>query len=269
MQPFLRWAGSKRKSLPQLMPYWNAGYSRYVEPFAGSACLFFGILPESAYLSDINLELINTYRMIRLDPSLVVEAIKRLLTGREAYYRIRALRLSKLTEVERAARLIYLNQYCFNGLYRTNKSGHFNVPFGNRKGTIFKDFSAIYSASSVLRGCRLECADFEETLDNARKGDFVYLDPPYFTTEKRVFGEYDLRQFTSTDLGRLTKSLIRLDKHKVAFLMSYDASDEAEFLFSKWRTRRIPVQRNIAGFVGSRKVEHELLITNIEGMVNG
>lgn len=131
--PFLRWAGSKRKIIPILLDLAPAKFARYVEPFAGSACLFFALRPAQAILSDINVELINTYQTLKANVEGVIKHLSLLNCGEEEYYRIRSQANSKMTNEKRAARFIYLNRFCFNGLYRTNKQGKFNVPYGAHK----------------------------------------------------------------------------------------------------------------------------------------
>jgi DNA adenine methylase len=166
-KPILRWAGSKRQLLGELVKYWPGGSTRYIEPFAGSACFFFHLVPNQAILGDLNSDLINTYRFLRRDVERVIECLRRLPTGKKAYYRIRALSPSTLTEPEQAARFIYLNKYCFNGLYRTNRRGEFNVPFGDNKGQNAIDEDAIRTAAKLLEGVRFVDGDFEHTLSFA------------------------------------------------------------------------------------------------------
>ncbi len=138
--PFLRWAGSKRKLLPVLREYWNPSYSRYVEPFAGSACLFFHLQPSKALLGDINRDLMFTYRQVRRDLPAVLSALRKFKGNKKEYLRLRAISPTELEDAERAARFIFLNRYCFNGIYRTNLQGSFNVPYGGlRAGYIPPD----------------------------------------------------------------------------------------------------------------------------------
>lgn len=131
-QPFLRWAGSKRKQLPILSRFWNAGFSRYVEPFMGSACLFFELQPKNAMLADINSDLIRTFLAVRDHPQAVANRLAKIPLGKRSYYFIRKQKLSDLDGVDAAARFIFLNRFCFNGLYRTNEAGRFNVPQPSR-----------------------------------------------------------------------------------------------------------------------------------------
>jgi len=259
----VRWAGSKRKLLPVLMPYWNSKkFKRYVEPFAGSACLFFELNPKAALLGDLNTELISTYKSVRRDPDLVLECFKRLPKGEKNYYRIREIDPASLSDFDRAARFLYLNRWCFNGLYRTNKAGKFNVPYGGRHKISQLDEETLFRSSKTLKGATLVNADFEKTIARAKKGDFYYMDPPYVVESRRVFAEYLPGTFISKDLERLGKMVEKLDKKGVHFLVSYADCALIRRLFKKWHIQRIWTRRNIAGFSGSRRGTYELLISN-------
>lgn len=183
--------------------------------------------------------------------------------GKTEYYRIRGMNPNTLSETEMAARFIYLNRYCFNGLYRTNLKGQFNVPYGDHKGNHRIDEERIIQASAVLQNAQLICGDFEESLKYARRGDFVYLDPPYIVAETRVFSEYLENSFNQRDLDRLDEVLHRMNTQGILFIVTYADSAESKRLFRPWKTRRVQIRRNIAGFVGSRKVAYELIATNM------
>jgi len=257
-------------SLPFLKPFCEQITGNYVEPFAGSACLFFDMEPEGAILGDLNRELMCAMRAIRRDVYRVLECLRRLPRGKAAYYRIRAMKPDELSEPEIAARFLYLNRYCFNGLYRTNLAGGFNVPYGPPKKSSPHpevDEDLIVSASRLLRRALLVNGDFEETLRHVEPGDFVYLDPPYATDEARVFREYVPGSFSTHDLARLSDALSRLDQIGAEFLISYCDSAEAEALLRKLNPVRIPTRRNIAGFVGHRRIAHELIATNSRKVV--
>ena len=262
MKPFLRWAGSKRQLLSELRLYWHENFNRYIEPFAGSSCFFFDIEPLHALLGDINQELIHTYRMVKNDPGIVIEALRRMPINRKAYYKIRDLDFKSLTEAERAAAFLYLNRFCFNGLYRTNKQGKFNVPYGDHKGNIEFDFTGIIDASIKLKNTQLICCDFEYLISMAQPDDFIYLDPPYWV-EGRSFSEYHANSFAAKDLDRLSSCLERLDRIGAKFLVSYADCKEGYRALGKWHLRYVRTKRNIAGFVSSRKTSPEILASNI------
>lgn len=261
-RPLLRWAGSKRKLLPQLLANLPENFDRYVEPFAGSACLFFSLRPKRALLADINEDLIGTYRAIKKSPESVAQALKRLKRDESTYYRIREAQNSALTPENRAARFIYLNRLCFNGLYRTNKDGKFNVPYGGEKSGKLPDLQQLKNYSSLLKRARLLPATFEETLEEVKSGDFVYIDPPYCIKSRRVFNEYSNAAFGPDQLKRLRQQMIRLDKAGIQFLVSYGYSAEALALSTGFERVELMVQRQIAGFSCDRRKSREIMIKN-------
>lgn len=262
MIPLLRWAGSKRKLLPTLLDLAPDGFDRYVEPFAGSACLFFALETKHAILTDINEDLINLYLEIRDNVEAVIECVTDFKCTKEEYYSIRALDLNQLSPPRRAARFIYLNRYCFNGLYRTNKRGDFNVPYGGYKCGVLPPASTLRSCSIALRDVILAATSFEKTLQEVRSGDFVYIDPPYSIRSRRVFNGYSHFNFGDDQLTTLRSHLKRLDHLGVSFLVSYGLSKEAKDLGKNFDCREVVVHRNIASFANKRRKSRELLITN-------
>jgi len=259
--PLLRWAGSKRQLLDELKFYWPPTAKRYVEPFCGSACLFFNVAPKHAVLGDINGDLVGTYRAIRTNPTNVWRQYRAIRATKIEYYRVRRKSPSELKPTARAARFLFLNRYCFNGLYRTNKQGHFNVPYGGCKQPSLYP-SSLLAASKLLRRAKFISGDFENTLSEVKAGDFVYLDPPYALESRRIFSEYDKNGFSVRDLDRLCDELRRISASGAWFLLSYADTQATRVLFKEWFTRRIVTRRNIAGFAGHRKKSHELLVAN-------
>lgn len=260
---FLRWAGSKRKLIPNLSKYWSEEFSRYVEPFAGSACLFFSIGPDKALLADINKGLIDTFIQVRDNVEKVLGEIKVLKKGEKYYYKIRSQDPNLLTPVKQAARFIYLNRYCFNGLYRTNLSGEFNVPYGSdrKNGKIPKD-EIFYHCSDLLQNAQLIHGDFENTFRHIESGDFIYIDPPYSVRNKRVFTEYGPANFGWNEIIKLREWLEDINSRGITFLVSYAESPEAKILSNGFYQERIQVRRSIAGFSSNRKTVNEIIITN-------
>jgi DNA adenine methylase len=260
--PFLRWAGSKRKLVPVLRKFAPNEFERYVEPFAGSACFFFDLRPARAILGDINHELMATYREIKWRVDDVIAALEPLKPSRDGYYRVRGLDLDKLTASERAARFIYLNRFCFNGLYRTNRAGEFNVPYGAARSGHLPSREALRAASVQLKKVRLKSAHFVEVLKDVSVGDFVYMDPPYSVKSRRVFKEYSAEQFSQDDLVALKSAMHDLDRRGIRFLVSYAASREGDYLREDFSSSYVDVPRHIAGFVGNRRSSREVLIHN-------
>jgi DNA adenine methylase len=213
-------------------------------------------------LGDLNPELIATYRALRRDAGLVCECLRRLPVTEHDYYRIRAIDPKPLSETETAARFLYLNRNCFNGIYRTNLSGRFNVPYGPPKNGAGFDYSRIIEAAKLLTRTELVHGDFSETLSRVEPGDFVYLDPPYAVADRRIFSEYYHKTFSIHDLSRLGEHLNKINRIGATFVISYADSKEARALFSSWATKRVRARRNIAGFAANRRHAYELIATN-------
>jgi DNA adenine methylase len=267
-KPILRWAGSKRKLLGKLKGFWRPHHRRYVEPFAGSACLFFELEPRRAILGDSNAELIQLYRLVKTDAHALYARLCRIPRDAATYYRWRSKDPDALDEQTRALRFLYLNRNCFNGIFRTNIAGQFNVPFGAKHGKpIGKLEKADYiRAAEQLTAARLIAGDFSKTLELVKAGDFVYLDPPFAVSSKRrrLFTEYGKNVFGPSDVERLAVALSELDKEGADFLVSYADCKEARFLARNWNAKRLSVRRHIAGFSAHRKNASEWLITNCQ-----
>lgn len=259
----MRWAGSKRKLLPAISELMPSTFDRYVEPFVGSACLYFHLNPKKAILGDINQDLINTYTRVSRDPGAVTAKLK-LLDDRSpgAYYQVRSIDPDTLSLDDRAARFIYLNRLCFNGLYRTNLSGKFNVPYGGERTGDFPTPDEIMFASRSLKNATLIGASFEKVLAKVKTGDFVYLDPPYSISNRRVFNNYSNDVFGLKNLAILRQELERFDRSGIPFLLSYGLSKEGLALAKGFKTHHRVVQRQISGFATHRKVAREMLVTN-------
>lgn len=260
-RPFLRWAGSKRQLIPTLSEFFDAKkHSRYIEPFAGSACLFFSIGPKKAILGDINGELIRTYRDVKYRCNEVTDRLRRFRKSEKEFLQRRKPNRRRSSRAHRAARFIYLNRCCFNGIYRTNLKGEFNVPYGGEgSGSIP---GTLRDHARALRSAVLVSGDFEKVLRRVKPGDFVYLDPPFSVDSRRVFREYDASQFDFGSIWRLRVWLEELAANNVNFLVSYAVCREAWFLAEGFQTKIVRVRRNVAGFAKHRRYARELLIFN-------
>lgn len=265
IRPLIRWAGSKRRLLPRLASYWEAlSPKRYIEPFAGSGALFFHLRPKVALLNDINADLIGAYKVLAKSPKRIHELVSHMPSDEESYYKIRSADIGSMNSVDRAARFIYLNRYCFNGIYRTNRNGDFNVPYGAAKSGGLPSLEKFITAAKQLKSAKLYSLDFEEFVDsNVKRGDFVYLDPPYAVANRRVFRQYDPNTFGIEDLERLALLLERIDSKGASFLVSYAYSAEIKSLMTRWKSNRVMAQRNVAGFTKHRRKAVEVMITNI------
>lgn len=257
---FLRWAGSKRKAIPVLRMHFSPE-KRYVEPFAGSAALFFALRPGAALLSDLNGHLINTLKSVRENPQLVHKELELLKRDEEAYYRIRKeFNALEPEGISSAVRFLYLNRNSFNGLWRTNLSGHFNVPWGGSEMGGNPPLELLVASSKALTNAQIEHQDFRETIQSCGSGDFIYADPPYFTSSQRTFVEYGKKCFGLDDLSDLVTSLVAASERGAKIALSYTAAMQIPGLPVDWRRIEFEVTRNVAGFKGKRKRQSEVLL---------
>ena len=261
LRPPLRWAGSKRRLVPELCLAAPVQFVRYVEPFAGSACLFFALRPQTAILNDLNRELVDFYRMLRAHPRLIAKRTLSLPDTAEFYYELRQTSAESLPAIDRAARFLYLNRHCFNGVYRTNRLGVFNVPRGIHTGSIPSE-TDLYRCSLLLRNALLSAGDFEAVLQDVGPGDFVYLDPPYTAIDRKAYGEYGYGSFSEVDQERLLHALRRADAKGATIILSYRYDPSMASSLDGWHYKQVLVRRHVAGFAGSRKLFAEMLLAN-------
>ncbi len=274
VRPFLKWAGGKRRLIPDIAAAFPADFNRYFEPFLGGGAVLFHVL--SAYpdkdcsASDSNPELVSTYEAIRdgverLVPLLQGHAERVASGGGDYYYAVRGE--SPQGADERAARMLFLNRTCFNGLYRLNSSGKFNVPFAGHHRQNIVNAAVLRAASSALSTGRLSiaCRDFEEAVAGASAGDLVYMDPPYQPTSPTAgFTHYTREDFTVRDLMRLAGVCHELAGRGCRVLLSNSDTPEVRWLFrgEAWRYRRLAVNRMINADGANRRGHAELLIRN-------
>jgi DNA adenine methylase len=260
-KPILRWAGSKKKLLPILLKSVPKEFNLYIEPFCGSLNLFLALRPEKALLSDINHELIDFYKTLTLRPYKISELVHGMPTSEDFYYRLRSINPETLSKDQKATRFFYLNRYCFNGVFRTNRSGQFNVPRGTHTGGIPK-IEEIIKFRNLIKFAEFEVSDFESKLASAQKNDFVYLDPPYMTATTKDRGEYGVHSFKHEDLNRLINSCHEASSRGAKLLLSYSECDELISAFGDWHITYIDVHRSISGFNKGRGTVKEVLISN-------
>ncbi|HBB56970.1 TPA: modification methylase [Patescibacteria group bacterium] len=190
-KPFVKWVGGKRQLLAQfrlmnLYPpeKFDIKKGKYFEPFVGGGAVFFDLLPETAYLSDLNNELVITYNVIKNDVENLIKSLKKHKLDKDYFLKIRVQNPEKLSDLNTASRFIYLNRTCFNGMYRVNSRGGFNVPFGKYTNPLICDENNLRKASKALKNVEIKKQDYKEVLKKAKKGDFVYFDPPYYPVSK-------------------------------------------------------------------------------------
>ena len=218
VRPLLKWTGGKRALAPEIAPLLE-GYGRYFEPFFGGGAVFFQLHPKKAVLSDLNSELINCYETTKSRPEELIASLKRLKNTEEDYYKVRAS--APRTAVTRAARFIYLCALSFNGIYRVNLSGQFNVPYGRKEHITPCDAELIRSISGRLQTCEILCADFEQSALKAVAGDCVYFDPPYTVAHgNNGFVKYNEHIFSWKDQERLEAVARKLATQGVRVVIS-------------------------------------------------
>lgn len=266
-KPFIKWAGSKKLVIPKLVKIVDGlEFETYIEPFAGSAQFYFHLNTQKSILSDTNKDLINTYKFIKSKPKILHSLIDKYGNITETdYYKLRTIYNSCNEKELKSALFIILNKHCFNGLYRLNRKGEFNVPFGYKVNRKLPSLQELSACSSKLKKTKLLLGDFENIVKSNLVGRcLVYLDPPYAINNKNIFNQYNSTTFGKNDLKRLKNLLKFIDKSKSYFIMSYSYSSELVKEFSGWKQQKIFVKRNIAGFAEYRKKAAELLITNID-----
>ena len=263
IKPFLKWAGGKTRLLAALRQSLPPQFNRYFEPFVGGGAFFFDLSPKTAVLGDSNPELMNCYEVVRDQPAELIEYIADLRVNGPEFYRLRELDPETLPAVARAARLIYLNKTCYNGLYRVNKHGRFNTPYGRHCNVKLVDPANLRAASECLKKSHLLCADFEAVLKTAKKGDFIYLDPPYVPVGKfSDFKRYTKDQFYEADQERLAEQFRELAGKGCFVLLSNSFNEKTATLYSEFLQRTVQMPRFVnCNGEGRGKVD-ELLISN-------
>ncbi len=273
-KPFVKWAGGKRQLVTVLDAHLPRSFGAYLEPFLGGGALLFHILTgkprQRCHISDINSDLILAYATIRdrvddLIVSLQQHEKNYQKNPKSYYYSIR--QENPTSKIERVSRLLFLNKTCFNGLYRVNSKGKFNVPLGRYSNPNIVNKVNLLNASRILQSgdMSIRCQDFEAVLDDAKKGDLVYFDPPYMPVSRTAsFTSYTDKDFTLDDLSRLAKVCRDLDSRGCMVLLSNSDSRTVSEMFSdvQWKIHRIHANRAINSNSGGRSGHFELLIKN-------
>jgi DNA adenine methylase len=259
---FLRWAGSKRKKIAELEEH-AMHATNYIEPFLGSAAQFFYLKPRVALLSDTNSDLISTYKLVRDNPRGIYDLFSALRRNSETYYAVRdAFNFSCLSAEERAAYFVFLNRNCFNGLWRTNSSGQFNVPFGDNRMAANPPKQLFIDCALALNSARLLECDFRDVLSDIDETFSIYADPPYLSETSRVFKEYGSRVFSFADFRDLVELLDCADKRGARITLSYSGDETRIALPNHWKKRSLNVVRNLGGFVKAGSKQIECVYTN-------
>lgn len=266
-RPFVKWVGGKGQLLPQLMRKMPSTYGKYFEPFAGGGALFFALKPKRGHLFDINEELINTYVVIRDRVQELLKELKKHRYDEEYFYEVRSWdrekSFSRLSPAKRAARFIYLNKTCFNGLYRVNSKGSFNVPFGDYKNPTIVDPGNLHRCAQALKGAVIEVESYLCVESRAKKGDFVYFDPPYAPLSATSnFTTYTAGGFDGSDQQRLRDLVVRLSKRGVFVMLSNSSAPLILEFYKNFTIELVDANRSINSRGQARGPVKEVLVTN-------
>ena len=261
-KPILKWAGGKTQLLGELCAKVPPRYGKYIEPFFGGGALFFALAPERAVLADSNPELINMYRAVAADAEQVIAHLEQYENTSEHFYEVRALDWEQLSPVEAAARTIFLNKTCFNGLYRVNQRGQFNVPFGRYKNPKICDRAAILAASRVLSRAEILCGDYLDVLEtHAAAGDLIFLDPPYLPISAYAdFKRYTKERFYEEDHVRLAEMVARLHERGCYVILTNSNHPLVHELYARYPIEIIQTKRHISCNGKSRRGE-DVIVT--------
>jgi len=272
-KPFVKWVGGKRQLLKQFRDLglyppedFDPITNTYFEPFVGGGAVFFDLLPETAYLSDLNNELVVTYNVIKNDVENLIKSLKKHKLDKEYFLKIRAQSPEKLSDLNTASRFIYLNRTCFNGMYRVNSKGGFNVPFGKYTNPLICDENNLRKASKALKNVEIKKQDYKEVLKTAKKGDFIYFDPPYYPVSKTAsFTSYTSESFLDKEQIELRDTFVELHKRGCFVMLSNSDTPFINKIYSEpegLRITKVQAGRAINSDASKRGKITEVLVTN-------
>jgi DNA adenine methylase len=270
---FLKWAGGKLQLIEQFENLFPHNFNNYYEPFIGSGAVFFYIKsklkPNKVILSDTNEELINCFVVVRDKPYQLIELLSnhRKKHSKDYYYAVRSIESDRLDSVSKAARLIYLNKTCFNGLYRVNSKGQFNVPMGDYENPCIFDKNILFQASQLLQGVHLRVMTFEKVLDLAEKEDFIYFDPPYIPLSKTSsFTQYSKGSFSAKEQKRLSEVFSILNLRGCFVMLSNSDHALTRELYRDYEKNIVIVRaKRIINSVGSKRgTINEVVVTSYD-----
>jgi DNA adenine methylase len=268
---FLKWAGGKRQLIPQIDQYLPSNIDRYFEPFLGGGAMFFYIKqkynPSYCCISDLNKDLIDTFICVRDNPVKLIRSLRyfKLKNSKEFYYNVRNnFNKNKMKDVKRCAAFIYLNKTCFNGIYRVNMKGEFNVPRGKYENPEIYNPETILLASQLLQDVDIKCIDYQEIVNYIKESDFVYLDPCYDPLKKTSFTKYTPKSFSNEDNKKLAYFVKELKDKNVNVLLSNNVTENVEMLYpqDQFKKQIVYCSRSINSVSTGRGRIQEFLISN-------
>ncbi len=272
-KPFVKWVGGKRQLLKQFKrmnlypPFgFDANKNTYFEPFVGGGAVFFDLLPKKAFLSDLNSDLVVTYNVIKNDIDALIKSLKKHKYEKDYFLKVRAKHPKNLSDLEIASRFIFLNRTCFNGMYRVNSSGQFNVPFGKYTNPLICDEDNLRKVSKALENVEIKHQDYKAVLKKAKKGDFIYFDPPYYPISKTAsFTTYTTEAFLDKEQIELRDTFLELHKRGCFVMLS---NSDTEFINKIYKGHKglkitkIEASRAINSDSSKRGKITEVLVTN-------
>jgi DNA adenine methylase len=269
---FVKWAGGKQQLIEQFKPLFPKKFNRYFEPFVGSGAVAFFIIqnlkPEEVFLSDINEELINAFNIIKTDVERLIVELKQhkeyhLADGKKYYYEIRSVNPNDLSDLERAARFIYLNRTCFNGLYRVNSKNQFNVPMGDYRNPDIIQDDKLRRIVELLKNVTIKVMPFEKVIELAKEGDFIYFDPPYHPLDKKnSFTTYAKDNFVEKDQKKLAEVFRKLSEKGCLCMESNSDTTFIRELYVDFTIHNVRARRLINSNAKGRGEINEVVITN-------
>lgn len=269
-KPLLKWVGGKRQLLPEIHALVPPTYQRYLEPFLGGGAVLWSLTPDRAIVGDLNAELINFYTVVRDQVAELAALVATYPTTAEFFYDIRALDrseagLAQLSPLQRAARMLYLNKTCYNGLYRVNKANQFNSPFGHYDNPTVVDYDTLQAVSDYLRRAKVDfiTGDYLSVLNQAQPGDFVYLDPPYDPlSATSSFTSYAAGGFSRADQEQLRDACRHLDAQGIRFVLSNSDTPFIRELYAEFQVTTVGAHRAVNSKADGRGKITEVLVSN-------
>lgn len=266
-KPFIKWVGGKSQLLPELEKRIPRNYSRYFEPFIGGGALFFSLEQRDAVINDINPELVNLYKVVRDNPGDLIDDLQKHVYEKEYFYKIREVdrypTYTRWSDIEKASRFIYLNKTCFNGLYRVNSKGHFNVPFGRYKNPRILDEPNLRACSRALQGVEIKEGSFTSAIQETLTNDFVYFDPPYIPLNATSdFTSYTKEKFDFLMQLGLRDLCCELNKRSVKFMLSNSSAPLVFELYKDFNIETVGARRSINSKGTKRGEVSEVIVTN-------
>ena len=267
-KPFLKWAGGKGNLIKYLKSFFPSNFNTYFEPFLGGGAIFFHLNPEKAMINDFNEELIDVYVEIKNNPEKLMIALDKLqpkVDDKDFFYSIRAKKTSRMSTLNRVCRTIFLNKTCFNGMYRVNSKGEFNVPKGSMKNPRLYNRENLVACSESLQETEIVSGDYKNVLKKVKKNDFVYLDPPYDPLSKTSsFTSYTKNDFGKDEQLELANLFEALNKKGAILMLNNSDTEYTRELYKNYRIEIIKAPRFVAAKGKSRKPVNELVVMNYE-----